>query len=88
MRERLSIYFLLAVLSPLAFGTLVSELLIERHIVALARASAEERLETIAGRLEDRSRFVQMGLTQLATSHAPHRRDRRRRRGGGGGDLP
>jgi signal transduction histidine kinase/CheY-like chemotaxis protein len=70
MRERLSIYFLLAVLSPLAFGTLVSERLIERHIDGLARTSAEERLESIAGRLEDRSRFVQMGLAQLATSRA------------------
>jgi signal transduction histidine kinase/ActR/RegA family two-component response regulator len=68
MRERLSLYFLLAVLVPLAFGTLVSERLIERHIVGLARASAEERLDSVAGRLEDRSRFVQMDLAQLATS--------------------
>jgi signal transduction histidine kinase len=68
MRERLSLYFLLAVLLPLAFGTLVSERLIERHIVGLARSSAEERLDSVAGRLEDRARFVQMGLTQLAQS--------------------
>ncbi|HET6146056.1 MAG TPA: ATP-binding protein [Polyangia bacterium] len=63
-------YFLLAVLTPLVFGTLVSERLIERHIAGLARASAEERLESVAGRLEDRARFVQMGLVQLASSGA------------------
>jgi len=68
MRERLSLYFLLAVLLPLTFGTLVSERLIERHIVGLARSSAEERLDSVAGRLEDRARFVQMGLSQLAGS--------------------
>ncbi len=68
MRERLSLYFLLAVLLPLVFGTLVSERLIERHIVGLARSSAEERLDSVAGRLEDRARFVQMGLSQLAAS--------------------
>src|SRR5947209_8756851 len=68
MRERLSLYFLLAVLLPLVFGTLVSERLIERHIVGLARASAGERLDSVTGRLEDRARFVQMGLAQLATS--------------------
>jgi signal transduction histidine kinase/FixJ family two-component response regulator len=68
MRERLSLYFLLAVLLPLTFGTLVSERLIERHIVGLARSSAEERLDSVAGRLEDRARFVQMGLSQLAAS--------------------
>src|SRR3954464_14772114 len=68
MRERLTLYFLLAVLTPLVFGTLVSERLIERHIVGLARSSAEERLDSVAGRLEDRARFVQMGLTQLAQS--------------------
>ena len=71
MRERLGVYFLLAVLAPLAFGTLVSELLIERHIAGLARAGAEERLESIAGRLEDRARFLQMALTQLAASPGP-----------------
>jgi len=59
MRERPSLYFLLAVLTPLVFGTLVSERLIERHIVGLARASAEERLDSVAVRLEDRARFVQ-----------------------------
>ncbi len=68
MRERLSLYFLLAVLLPLTFGTLVSERLIERHIIGLARSSAEERLDSVAGRLEDRARFVQMGLSQLAAS--------------------
>src|SRR5262245_8038263 len=68
MRERLSLYFLLAVLTPLVFGTLISERLIERHIVGLARAGAEERLDSVAGRLEDRARFVQMGLAQLASS--------------------
>jgi signal transduction histidine kinase/CheY-like chemotaxis protein len=66
MRERLSLYFLLAVLLPLGFGTLVSELLIERHIVGLANSSAQERLDGVAGRLEDRARFLQMGLGQLA----------------------
>jgi signal transduction histidine kinase/FixJ family two-component response regulator len=70
MRERLTLYFLLAVLTPLVFGTLVSERLIERHIVGLARTSAEERLDSVAGRLEDRARFVQMGLAQLASSGA------------------
>src|SRR4051812_13289805 len=68
MRERLSLYFLLAVLLPLTFGTLVSERLIERHIIGLARSSAEERLDSVAGRLEDRARFVQMGLSQLAAN--------------------
>ena len=68
MRERLSLYFLLAVLTPLAFGTLISERLIERHIAGLARTSAKERLDSVASRLEDRARFVQMGLAQLATS--------------------
>ena len=68
MRERLSLYFLLAVLLPLGFGTLVSERLIERHIAASPRTSAGERLDAVAGRLEDRARFVQMGLAQLAAS--------------------
>ena len=68
MRERLTLYFLLAVFLPLAFGTLVSERLVERHIVGLARAGAEKQLDAVAGRLEDRARFVQMGLAQLATS--------------------
>ena len=67
MRERLSRYFLLAVLVPLGFGTLVSERLIERHIAGLARTSASQRLDSVMGRLEDRGRFVEMGLVQLAT---------------------
>jgi signal transduction histidine kinase/ActR/RegA family two-component response regulator len=68
MRERLTLYFLLAVFLPLAFGTLVSERLVERHIIGLAREGAHKQLDAVAGRLEDRARFVQMGLTQLATS--------------------
>ena len=49
MRERLSLYFLLAVLLPLGFGTFISERLIEHHIVGLGRTIAEERLDAMAG---------------------------------------
>src|SRR4051812_5617274 len=70
MRERLSVYFLLAVLLPLGFGTAISEYLIERHIVGLGHSIAEERLESIRGHLDERGRVLQLGLVQLAAMPA------------------
>src|SRR5678816_848222 len=68
MRERLSFYFLLAVLLPLAVGTAISEYLIERRIVGLARSNAEERLESITSHLDERARVMQLALVQLAST--------------------
>jgi signal transduction histidine kinase/CheY-like chemotaxis protein len=70
MRERLSLYFLLAVLLPLGFGTVVSERLIEHHIAGLGRNIAEERLDAVAGRLAERARMRQVATVQLGASPA------------------
>jgi signal transduction histidine kinase/CheY-like chemotaxis protein len=71
MRERLGLYFLLAVLIPLGLGTLVSERLIERHITALARGAATERLDMVLERLEDQGRFLRIELGLASAAVAP-----------------
>jgi signal transduction histidine kinase/CheY-like chemotaxis protein len=68
MRERLGLYFLIAVLIPLGLGTLVSERLIERHIHVLAASSAGDRLDVALGRLDDRGRLLGAELMQLGAS--------------------
>jgi signal transduction histidine kinase/DNA-binding response OmpR family regulator len=71
MRERLGLYFLVAVLLPLGFGTLVSEYLILRHINGLAVSNASERLETAVGRLDQSAQRVKAILAELAASRDP-----------------
>src|SRR4051794_17972193 len=68
MRERLSAYFLLAVLVPLGFGVAISEYLIERHAAGLGHNLAEERLESITSRLTERARALELAMVQTAAT--------------------
>src|SRR5436190_134213 len=70
MRERLGLYFLVAVLLPLGLGTLVSERLIERHINGLVRGAATERLEVVLERLEDVGRYARSELVEVSSAAA------------------
>src|SRR3954453_15319038 len=70
MRERLGLYFLVAVLLPLGLGTLVSERLIERPINGLGRGAPRERLEMVLERLEDQGRYARSELVEVASAAA------------------
>jgi signal transduction histidine kinase/DNA-binding response OmpR family regulator len=70
MSERLGMYFLLAVLIPLALGTVVSERLIERQINSLAASTAGERLDAVLGRLDEQARVLRSDASALAASRS------------------